>query len=68
MMAISEANTLLKEINNGTGTLGKLAVSDSLYNNLNNSTESLNKLLIDLKENPKNYVQFSLFGGKDKDE
>lgn len=62
MQAISEAHLLLSNINNGTGTIGKMAQNDSLYNNLTHSTESLNNLLIDLKENPKSYVHFSLFG------
>jgi phospholipid/cholesterol/gamma-HCH transport system substrate-binding protein len=44
--------------------LGKLAKNDSLYNNLNKSAEDLDKLLKDLKENPKRYVHFSLFGRK----
>jgi len=63
---LKELNTLLVKINQGQGTLGKLAKNDSLYNNLNKSAEDLDKLLQDLKENPKRYVHFSLFGGKNK--
>jgi len=37
---------------------------DSLYINLTASLESLNILLKDLKENPKRYVHFSVFGKK----
>lgn len=57
---------LLTGINNGNGTIGKLATNDTLYYNLENLTKSLDLLLIDLKENPGNYVQFSMFGKKDK--
>jgi len=51
-------------INNGEGTLGLLLADDSLYLNLENATRSLDALLKDLKENPKRYVQVSVFGGK----
>lgn len=61
---LKELNTLMAKINQGQGTLGKLAKNDSLYNNLNKSAEDLDKLLKDLKENPKRYVHFSLFGRK----
>ena len=53
-------------INEGKGTMGKLMKNDSLYRNLNTSTASLNALLVDFKANPKRYVHFSLFGGKEK--
>lgn len=63
---LKELNMLLTKINEGQGTLGKLAKNDSLYNNLNKSADDLDKLLKDLKENPKRYVHFSLFGRKSK--
>ena len=53
-------------INEGKGTMGKLMKNDSLYKNLNASSASLNALLIDFKANPKRYIHFSVFGGKDK--
>ncbi len=61
-----ELNTIMARINSGEGTLGKLAKNDSLYDNLNRSAASLDKLLQDLKENPKSYVHFSIFGKKGK--
>jgi phospholipid/cholesterol/gamma-HCH transport system substrate-binding protein len=63
---LKELNMLMSRINEGQGTLGKLAKSDSLYHNLNKSAEDLDKLLKDLKENPKRYVHFSIFGRKEK--
>lgn len=57
---------MLDSINYGQGSLGKFSKDDSVYNNLNASLESLNLLLEDLKENPDRYVQFSIFGGKNK--
>lgn len=59
-------STLIKGLKNGEGTAGKLLTNDSLYVNLDRAAESLNKLLTDLKEHPKRYVHFSLFGGKGK--
>ncbi len=70
---LAQTNATLKtlqdtfdKIKEGEGTMGKLANDDSLYNNLSRSAEDLDRLLIDLRENPKRYVHFSLFGGKDK--
>ena len=47
-------------------TLGLLFNDPTLYNNLNATTENAAGLLKDLKEHPKRYVHFSLFGKKDK--
>ena len=55
-----------EQLNNTTGTLGKLMQDPTLYDNLNNTMRSADSLLIDLKAHPKRYVHFSLFGRKDK--
>lgn len=64
--SMKELNVLLAGINQGQGTLGKLAKNDTLYYNLNRSTEDLDKLLKDLRYNPERYIHFSVFGRKDK--
>ncbi len=64
--SVKELNILLSKINQGQGTLGKLIKNDSLYINLNKSAEDLDKFLKDIKANPKRYVDFSIFGKKDK--
>lgn len=64
--SLKELNVLLARINEGQGTLGKLARNDSLYNNLNKSAEDLDKLLADLRLNPGRYVHISVFGRKEK--
>ena len=56
----------LTRIQKGEGTAGKLVNNDSVYNNLNSALYSLDSLLIDLREHPKRYVHFSVFGKKDK--
>lgn len=66
--SIESLNTMLTRINKGQGTLGKLAVNDSLYNNLKSTSANLDQLFIDMKANPKRYVHFSIFGKKDKKE
>lgn len=62
--SLTQLNTLLSGINEGQGTLGKLANDDSLYTYLTRAAYDLDKLLIDLRENPHRYVQFSIFGGR----
>lgn len=66
--ALAILSDVLRKIEQGEGTLGALATNDSLYNNLNGVSESVDKLFIDLRENPKRYVQFSVFGKKEKKE
>jgi len=72
---IAKANTALQnlqditaKINSGQGTLGLLVNDKSMYQNLDQSIKDLDKLMLDLQKNPKRYVHFSLFGGKDKTE
>ena len=55
----------ITKIQKGEGTAGKLISNDSVYNNLNSALFSLDSLLIDLKDHPKRYVHFSVFGKKE---
>ena len=64
--SLTQLNTLLSGINEGEGTIGQFAKNDSVYIYLQKSLNDLDKLLIDLRENPKDYVHFSLFGRKSK--
>lgn len=59
-----QLTAVLQNINEGHGTLGKLAQDDSLYINLNNSSRELSLLLKDMQEYPGRYVHVSVFGGK----
>lgn len=47
-------------------SLGLLLSDRQLYDNLNGTVRSADSLLIDLRQHPKRYVHFSLFGRKDK--
>ena len=65
-VSLANIQEITTALNNGEGTAGKLLSDDSLYNKLNNTAEAATLLLEDLKQNPKRYVHFSVFGKKDK--
>lgn len=62
--SLEKTSILIDNLNKGKGSAGQFITNDTLYTNLTNSLESLNVLLLDMKENPKRYVHFSLFGKK----
>lgn len=59
-------DAIMKKIDNGEGSIGKLVNDENLYNNLEAASKELEELLRDLKENPKRYVNVSVFGKKAK--
>jgi phospholipid/cholesterol/gamma-HCH transport system substrate-binding protein len=63
---VNELNAVVDKINSGTGSAGKLIYDESIYDNLTKSLDSLNALLSDIKENPKRYINISVFGKKSK--
>ena len=63
---LEKLNIILGKTSEGEGTLGKLVNNDSLYVQLNNTTKELELLLEDLRNNPKRYVHFSVFGKNEK--
>ena len=63
---VAGLNTIVSAIDAGEGTAGKLIRDDALYDNLRAATKELELLMRDLKNHPKRYVHFSLFGKKDK--
>ena len=62
--SLSNIEQLTAALNNGEGTAGMLLKDSTLYTKLNNTCEAATALLEDLKENPKRYVHFSVFGRK----
>lgn len=62
--SISNLNLISNKMNSNEGTIGLLINDKTLYNTLNSTTAEAGELLIDLKQNPKRYVHFSLFGRK----
>ena len=65
---INNLKTFSENLNSPNGTLGLLMTDKTLYYNLNTTVQNADNLLIDLKANPKRYVHFSLWGGKEKKE
>ena len=66
-LTVSKLNDVIVGIENGQGSLGKLAKDEQLYNNLQETSKNLNELVLDLKANPKRYLNFSVFGKNSKD-
>lgn len=60
--ALTNANSILEDINSGKGTIGQLISNDSLYNELESASKNLDLLLEDMRLNPNRYVHFSVFG------
>lgn len=63
---LDNVGLLTDKINRTDNSIGLLLNDTLLYSNLNTTVGSANLLLQDLKEHPKRYVHFSLFGKKDK--
>jgi phospholipid/cholesterol/gamma-HCH transport system substrate-binding protein len=64
--AAENLNLILGSIREGKGTMGMIMNDKKLYENLNGTANSLNILLQDFRLHPKRYVQFSVFGKKEK--
>lgn len=63
---LANVKQLTDKLNRTDNTVGLLFNDPSLYNNLSATTANAASLLEDLKQHPKRYVHFSLFGRKDK--
>jgi len=65
--AFADLATIMNELDEGKGTLGKLLNDEALYDNLNSASVDLDLLLQDFRLNPKRYVNVSLIGKKQKE-
>ena len=65
---IAQVSGVLAQINEGKGTLGNLVNNEKLYKELAQASQNLSLLLADLKENPKRYINVTVFGSKSYDE
>ena len=63
---VNNLNSITTSLKNSEGTAGKLINDKSIYNNLENATNQLNRLIEDIKLNPNRYINFSVFGKKNK--
>ncbi|CAG5082696.1 MlaD family protein [Parvicella tangerina] len=64
--ALNEVALILDEIKNGDGTLTKLMQDSVLYDNVNEMLDEATLLINNIMMHPNRYLQFSVFGGKDK--
>lgn len=63
-----QTDSVVAKINQGKGTLGEMVNNDELYYNLTAISSNLDKLLTEFRQNPKRFVNLSVFdfGRKDK--
>ncbi len=64
--AICEANEVLYAINNGDGTLHKLLHDSTLYKDVDLMVDQATQLVENIQDHPNRYLQFAVFGSKDK--
>ncbi len=58
---LAQADSVVTKINEGNGTLGEVVNDDELYYNLTAMSENLNKLLTEFRNNPKRFINLSVF-------
>lgn len=58
---LDNVHNLSNQLNSKDNNIGLLLNDRQLYDNLNATTENASLLLLDLKQNPKRYVHFSIF-------
>ncbi|MCC8146489.1 MAG: MlaD family protein [Bacteroidales bacterium] len=58
---LANMDKVTQQLNNPDSSLGLLLNDRSLYDNLDSTAKNAADLLKDVKENPKNYVHFSIF-------
>lgn len=61
---ITQLKTMLTDINQGKGTLGKIVKDDGLYTKVDSAIGNLNGLLKDVKARPYRYIRINVLGSK----
>jgi phospholipid/cholesterol/gamma-HCH transport system substrate-binding protein len=59
--AVSRTDSVLRKINDGQGTLGRMLNDPHLYQNSDSLVIELRSLVADLKKNPKRYINLRIF-------
>ncbi len=63
---LADVDKIMSKINKGEGSIGMLINNPELYNRLESASTNLDLLMEDVRINPNRYVQFSVFGRKNK--
>lgn len=63
---LNNLKTFTDKLNGNDGALSALLNDRTLYDNLNSTIAHADSLMVNLRENPKRYVHFSVFGKKNK--
>ena len=63
---LEQVNLLLDDIQHGDGTLSKLIQDTLVYMNVNQMINEATRLVENIKVHPNRYLQFSVFGGREK--
>lgn len=63
---LGRVDGIMKKLEEGKGSIGKLLQDEAFYNNIKASTKELELLLQDVRLYPTRYVNISLFGKKNK--
>ncbi|OJV19554.1 MAG: hypothetical protein BGO30_06700 [Bacteroidetes bacterium 41-46] len=58
---IGSLKTLLDELRNPQGSIGKLMATDSLHNSVNTLVKNLDDLIENINNNPKKYIKITVF-------
>ena len=58
---VSSFKTLLENMNDPDGTIGKLFVDNSMYNSVEELLNDIDSLIRKIEENPKKYIRISIF-------
>lgn len=64
--SLEEVNMILYDVQHGDGTLTHLIQDSTMYFQINQMLDEATRLIENVKTHPNRYVQFSLFGGKNK--
>ena len=62
--SLASVDSIVNDVQAGKGSLGKLLKDEAMYNNLTDASNELKERLADIKNNPKRYIHFSVFGRK----
>ena len=63
---LSNVQEFTNQLNHNSGSLGLLMRDPALYNSLTTTVRNADSLLTNVREHPKRYVHFSLFGSRAK--